>query len=186
LSRIVSLLGLSFCQRSFEFELKLADGNSSSLGHHQNSVFLQEATLQVKSKLLRESCLPCYLFKLHGDSSQTLLLCNAYSSLPLLSWRKAPPQIESVHLVESLLFGSPAFMLCSSKVDATICSAIATCYSQCLTLTKLILLQSTTCCRMSPFLSFPFQCTAISTLLHFQDNSKLQKSSHLVPFWDAR
>jgi hypothetical protein len=85
-SRGGAALGLTFpgCPRSFEFELKSAD------------VFFLCATLQVwgttktvrsfrkqlsklKNEASCESYFTRYLAELHGDESQTLLLCNAYS-----------------------------------------------------------------------------------------------------------
>jgi hypothetical protein len=83
-----------------------------------------------------------------------------------------------------LSFGGPVFLTYSSKVDAIITSAIAACYGESVTLTQPILLQSTINSLAGECHSlFPLQCTAISTLLNFEENFKLQKRLHLLPVY---
>jgi hypothetical protein len=70
------------------------------------------------------------------------------------------------------------------KVDSNIASAVNNCYGEFLTLTEPILSQATiTSLADECHALFSLQCTAISTLLNFHENSKLQKRSHLLPFY---
>ena len=185
--------GLSFpgCPQLFEFELKSADVFFSCetiqvWGTTKTVRSFRKQLSKLKNELSRESYFTRYLAELHSDESQTLLLCNAFSSLPSLSWQKPPPpMVGSSQLVESLSFGGPVFLSYSTKVDTAIATAVAACYGQFVTLTEPILLQSTiNYLAAECHSSFPLQCTAISTLLSFQENSKVQKRSHLLPFYN--
>jgi hypothetical protein len=192
LSRGGAAIGLSFpgCPRSFEFELKSADVFFSCESLHvwgttKTVRSFRKQLSKLKNELSRESYFTRYLAELHGDESQTLLLCNAYSTLPSLSWLKPPPPtVGAAQLVQLLSFGGPVFLAYSSKVDAIIASTIAACYGEFVTLTQPILLQSTINSLAGECHSlFPLQCTAISTLLNFEENSELQKRLHLLPFY---
>jgi hypothetical protein len=190
---LVNGWSLSFpgCPRPFEFELKSADVFFSCesiqvWGTIKKIRSFRKQLSKLKNELSRELYFTSYLAELHGNESQTLLLCNAYSSLPSLSWQNAPPPtVESSQQVESLSFGGPVFLSYSIKEDSAIASAVAACYGHFVTLMEPILLQSTISYLAAAecHSSFPLQCTVISTLLNFQENSKLQKRSHLLPFY---
>jgi hypothetical protein len=142
-SRGGAALGLSFpgCPRSFEFELK-----SAHVFFSCETIQVWGTTKPVRSFRRQLSKLKNELSaELDGDKSQTLLLCNAYSSrLTSLSGQKTPPPtVGSSQLVESLSFGGPVYLSYSIKVDAVIASAVAACYGHFVTLTEPIILQST-------------------------------------------
>jgi hypothetical protein len=97
-SRGGAVLRLSFpgCPRSFQFELKSVDVFFSCeslqvLGTTKMVCSFRKQLSKLKKKLSRESYFTRYLAELHGDESQALLFCDAYSTLPSLSWLKPPP-----------------------------------------------------------------------------------------------
>jgi hypothetical protein len=101
--------------RSFEFELKSAkiffSSRTLQLSDTANTVCsFRKQLSKLKNELSRESYCTRYLAELHGDESQTLLLCNAYSTLPLLACLEKVlprPKVGREHLVDSFSFQGP-------------------------------------------------------------------------------
>jgi hypothetical protein len=124
--------------------------------------FRKQLSSKIENELLRESYFTRYLAKLHGNESQTLLLCSAYSVIlvPLLAWKEVTlPKIGREQLlVDSLSFGDPNLKVHSGEeVDATIASAIPERYGQFVVWTEPILLQVTMNCLAEECHShFPF------------------------------
>lgn len=123
--------------------------------------------------------------KLHDNELQTLLLCNAYSTLPFLACKKVLllPRLEGSSGFIYFHLEVPSFRHGYSRnVDATIASAFAECYSQIIMLMEPILLQATINYMIEECHShFPFHCAAISKPLNFHKNFKLPLAAILPP-----